>query len=1014
MLVDFLTDEEAARFCRFDGVPCRADLERVFFLDDVDRTLVAMRRGDHNRLGFSLLLTTARYVGTFLADPLDVPTVVVDYLADQLGIADPSCAKQYMERRSTRFEHAEEIKTAYGLRDFASAEAELVAWVDARAWTTRDGPKAIFTDATVWLREHGVLLPGVSTLTRLVAQVRDAATARLWDTLSALATQEQRRTLGLLLVVPAGARVSDLERWRQGPSRASGPSMIKALDRIAQISGLGFAALNVDEVVPRRRLVELARYGMAGKATALERHPAPRKIATLLATVVHLEASATDDALDLLDLLMSTELLGKAKREANKATVRRHPQLARASSQLAAAVDVLFETTAGNEHVDLQEIWAAIEAIVSRAQLRAAVATVTDMLPPPDTADFSDWRKDLTGRIVTVSGFLKILPDVITFGANPEAAPVLDAVRALPALLGSRKKPTMNDIHAGVVTGPWKRLVFGESTATDESVDKSAYVFCVLEQFHRHLRRRDVYAAASDRWRDPQADLLDGPRWAGIKDTVLTALGLPEDPDALLAGHARELDEAYRQVGGRLVTNTAASVDEQGKLHVASLKAIPEPPSLVDLRRRTAAMMPLVELPELILEVMGWEPGFEEAFTALSGGTSRLKDLRVTIAAALTAHSLNIGFTPITKKGVEALERDRISHVDQNYLRAQTYAAANVTLIEAQARIPFATALGGGLVAAVDGMRFVVPVPSLFARPNRKYFGPKRGMTWLNMINDQAVGLGFKVVAGTPKDSLHAIDVFFGQDCGPAPEVFVTDTGSYSDLTFGLVHLLGKQYRPALADLPDQKLWRINADADYGPLNTAARGKIDLAKVRRHWPDILRVVASIYTGTVRAYDMVKMLQRDGSPTPLGEAIAAYGRIFKSLHVLTYLDDEVYRRDIKGIRNLQEGRHALAEKIFHGKKGQLYQRYQTGMEDQLGALGLVLSCVVLWNTSYLNAALDQLRAQGYPVLDDDVARLSPFIRRHLEVHGKYSFLLPELLGGLRELRDPDASEQDETE
>lgn len=83
-----------------------------------------------------------------------------------------------------------------------------------------------------------------------------------------------------------------------------------------------------------------------------------------------------------------------------------------------------------------------------------------------------------------------------------------------------------------------------------------------------------------------------------------------------------------------------------------------------------------------------------------------------------------------------------------------------------------------------------------------------------------------------------------------------------------------------------------------------------------------------------------------------------------------------------------------------------------MEDQLGALGLVLNCVVLWNTSYLNAALDQLRAQGYPILDDDVARLSPFIRRDLDLHGKYSFLLPELLGALRELRDPD--ERDEAE
>jgi hypothetical protein len=128
-------------------------------------------------------------------------------------------------------------------------------------------------------------------------------------------------------------------------------------------------------------------------------------------------------------------------------------------------------------------------------------------------------------------------------------------------------------------------------------------------------------------------------------------------------------------------------------------------------------------------------------------------------------------------------------------------------------------------------------------------------------------------------------------------------------------------YRPALADLPDQKGWRIKGDAGYGLLNTFARGRIDLAKIRRNWEDIVRVVASIYTGTVRAYDVVTMLQRDRHPTALGEAIAMYGRIFKSLHILSYIDtNETYRRDIKGIRNLQEGRHALARAICHGKKG----------------------------------------------------------------------------------------------
>jgi TnpA family transposase len=96
--------------------------------------------------------------------------------------------------------------------------------------------------------------------------------------------------------------------------------------------------------------------------------------------------------------------------------------------------------------------------------------------------------------------------------------------------------------------------------------------------------------------------------------------------------------------------------------------------------------------------------------------------------------------------------------------------------------------------------------------------------------------------------------------------------------------------------------------------------KIDLAKIRRNWEDILRVVASIYTGAVRAYDVVTMLQRDGHPTAPGEAIAMYGRIFKSLHILAYIDtDETYRRDIKGIRNLQEGRHALAGRSATGRR-----------------------------------------------------------------------------------------------
>ncbi len=489
----------------------------------------------------------------------------------------------------------------------------------------------------------------------------------------------------------------------------------------------------------------------------------------------------------------------------------------------------------------------------------------------------------------------------------------------------------------------------------------------------------------------------------------MNALGLPEQPAPMLVGHAAALDAAYREVASRLDADTPATVDAEGRLHVAALSAVPDPASLVDLRRRVEAMLPRIDLPELVLEVMSWHPQFVEAFTHTSGNEARVADLGLSVAAVLCAHAMNVGFAPVTTPGAEALTRDRLHHVDQNYVRFETMAAANVPLVEAQAEIELAQAWGGGLVASVDGLRFVVPVRTLYARPNPKYFGRKRGITWLNMINDQAAGLAAKVLSGTPRDSLHAVDVVLRQQGGVAPEAIITDTGSYSDIVFGLLHLLGRQYRPQLANLPDQRLWRVDPAADYRPLDRAARGRIDVDRITQHWEDMCRVAVSIHSGEVSAHEVTRMISRDGNPTSLGQAIAHYGRIFKTLHILRLADDDPYRREIKSQANLTEGRHDLARRVFHGKKGEVTKVYYDGMEDQLSALGLVLNCVVLWNTVYMDRALAELRAQSYPVLVQDVPRLSPFVRRHISIDGHYSFHLPDLGGSHRPLRDPDAED-----
>jgi len=86
---------------------------------------------------------------------------------------------------------------------------------------------------------------------------------------------------------------------------------------------------------------------------------------------------------------------------------------------------------------------------------------------------------------------------------------------------------------------------------------------------------------------------------------------------------------------------------------------------------------------------------------------------------------------------------------------------------------------------------------------------------------------------------------------------------------------------------------------------------------------------------------------------------------------------------------------------------LRQHYREGQEEQLGALGLVLNMIVLWNTSYMEAALNQLRADGFEVSDGDMARLSPLLHEHINMLGRYSFSVPDAVakGELRPLRNP---------
>ncbi|MEN8446713.1 MAG: DUF4158 domain-containing protein [Cyanobacteria bacterium J06555_13] len=188
MPVRFLTEQQQQRYGRYQDTPTDIQLDRYFHLDDADRRLVRARRGDHNRLGFAVQLSTVRFLGTFLLNPIEVPPNVVDYLAQQLEVNSTSGLSVYLERENTRWEHTDIIQQRYGYQNF-SAQPEhwrFIRWLYTRAWVGTEGPSVLFDIATAQLLEQKILLPGVSVLERLVATVRERVAQRVWKLLALL------------------------------------------------------------------------------------------------------------------------------------------------------------------------------------------------------------------------------------------------------------------------------------------------------------------------------------------------------------------------------------------------------------------------------------------------------------------------------------------------------------------------------------------------------------------------------------------------------------------------------------------------------------------------------------------------------------------------------------------------------------------------------------------------------------------------------------------------------------
>ena len=221
-----------------------------------------------------------------------------------------------------------------------------------------------------------------------------------------------------------------------------------------------------------------------------------------------------------------------------------------------------------------------------------------------------------------------------------------------------------------------------------------------------------------------------------------------------------------------------------------------------------------------------------------------------------------------------------------------------------------------------------------------------------------------------------------------------TDSAGYTEKIFAFFDGLGFLFSPRIKDLKDQHIYCMDKSIKYKHLNPIIKGSIKTKKIEKHWDTMLRVFASLKLGWVTASLFIHKLQSQSKQSSLSKAIHEYGKLIKSIYIPKYICTEQQQRRVSKQLNKGEGLHDLRQWLLFVDRRELKHSQLQNQANQASVLTFVTNSIIVWNTIYMQAVIDQLEKEGYVIDPRDLPYISPCRFNHINKHGKLAFNIHE--------------------
>jgi len=902
----------------------------------------------------------------------DVPQKVVDYIASQLQT--PS--RSLFDIRNSKFEQTMLIRRYMEFSPFSAGEQHKLS-----EWLTKEAEKQshlvdLVNEAIFHLREIRIELPAFQRLVRLASSALREADRRQSALLNRNISTELKDKLDALLQSECRYQRTPFYELKGPPKNPSAGAIIAEVSLLQRLRSIGAESdalkwINNDKI---RHFSEIAKGYKSNELYELiseTRHP------ILLCFVYSRIREVTDNILELLFRIWNR--ITKNAEIAQKEYILKRDEAKRKNEDLSESfLEIIVESRSKDEIVD------RIFGLYSYEEYKSLLDMVRRFKMPKKDKYF----EALSNQYSHIRRFIPLIWENLVFKSNTSNDALIQAIQYLKENLDtSVPELPVEGAPVDFVPDDWDKHVFVRQRSTRKviSISKSMYELCIIDQLIDKIIAGEVYVSDSQYYSSLEEYLMPLDEFLSMREYYVQKLKLPETGEEFtrqLLDELRELLEYMDQNYDSLKSHTKVS---RGSLSFSRVKRKILPARIEELTELITVRMKPVSIIDIIVDVDNLI-GFLDMFQTIGyreGMTKEEKAARM--IATLLCYGCNIG--PKQAERSTGISSNSILYMRRRYCSEENLLKVIGYISDCQHETWLAYAYGDGTGFITDGSMYPAPKRSMHTEP---YFKYKKGSGIISypLVSDQYVALITQAITCSQYEAIQMYEALHQQKSHfPLLKNF-SDSHGQSLLAFAFSRLLHIELLPRIRTRKHKILYKANKSDDYKNLNAAIHGVIRSEYIQKYYDDMLRILASFHERIASPVHIMLKIAALRGTNSLKIAFFEMGKANRSIFLLKLGIRQDLRVEIQHEFLKVERWHEFGDNIFIGYGGKLQEDSLEEQYRTLLLLNVVLNCIAFWNTLAMQQIVEELRAEGCEISNEELKHITPTMTNHIDLIGKF--------------------------